>query len=76
MTTSMGKPRVGIYLDEKIYEVLTVLAQSETRSVSNMCERLIVEALQGRNLIQVDPNPTPVIVGEEIIAKQEGKNAE
>lgn len=51
------KPRVGIYLEDEIHKVLQALAQHERRSISNMAEALIIEAMRHRGLIKTPELP-------------------
>jgi hypothetical protein len=57
MTEIMPKTRVGIYLDEEIHKALQVLADRETRTISNLVEHLIVESLRQKGIIKTPELP-------------------
>ena len=51
-TMAESRKRIGIYVDTNIYTSVEKLANTETRSLSNMAERLIVEALEARGELE------------------------
>lgn len=49
------KPRTTIYLDPELYQALERRAKEERRSISNLCNILIEDAMQ----IWLETNPPP-----------------
>jgi molybdopterin-guanine dinucleotide biosynthesis protein A len=62
----MGKyrrPRINFVLDEDIRDDLTVWAKEEGRTMSNLVERIVTAAVQGKR--KGDPNQNPLIQQEQ-----------
>lgn len=56
----MGKyrrPRINFVLDEDIRDDLTVWAKEEGRTMSNLVERIVTAAVQGKRNSQPHQNP-------------------
>lgn len=54
MTQAMPKSRIGIYVDDEVLEVMGKLAEQDRRTVPNLAEYLIIEALLKRGLIEFE----------------------
>jgi molybdopterin-guanine dinucleotide biosynthesis protein A len=62
----MGKyrrPRINFVLDEDIRDDLTVWAKEEGRTMSNLVERIVTAAVQGKR--DNHPNQNPLIQKEQ-----------
>ncbi len=62
----MGKyrrPRINFVLDEDIKDDLTVWAKEEGRTMSNLVERIVTAAVQGKR--DSHPNQNPLIHKEQ-----------
>jgi hypothetical protein len=53
----MAKTRVGVYFEPSLHDVLVELADQETRSIANLVERLVIEALQHRGVVEMPEKP-------------------
>ncbi|MEZ2240779.1 hypothetical protein [Microcoleus sp.] len=56
----MGKyrrPRVNFVLDEDVRDDLTVWAKEEGRTMSNLVERIVTAAVQGKRDSHLNQNP-------------------
>jgi hypothetical protein len=49
--------RANLYIDTRVMEVVEALANSERRSINNMMEALLVEALTARGLVEQSQIP-------------------
>lgn len=51
--------RANLYIDERVMDAIAMLANTERRSVNNMVEALLVEALTARGIVE-KPDPPKI----------------
>lgn len=59
------RPKINLYVDESIHESLQMLAKVDRRSITNMVEVLVIEALQHRGIVEKPEMPTVVLPSED-----------